>query len=113
MCVRLDPACPRCVQGRYDHLETPPDPPSFCAVGAVQIVPETKGVDLDLPELCSRPQAHGRFEVVSGRLRGVLDASGSTDAELELIVFEDGRAILSGTTDLDRARTIYDRYVGH
>jgi adenylyltransferase/sulfurtransferase len=30
----------------------------------------------------------------------------------ELTLFADGRAIIKGTTDPDRARTLYARYVG-
>ena len=110
-----DPACPCCGQARYDHLHTPAGSATvLCGRGAVQIVPDTNVGDFDLSELCARLQAHGRFEMDSGRLRGVLDdVFGSSDVELELMIFDDGRAILSGTTDLDRARAIYDRYVGH
>ena len=31
----------------------------------------------------------------------------------EFTVFPDGRAIIKGTADVDRARTLYARYVGH
>jgi adenylyltransferase/sulfurtransferase len=37
------------------------------------------------------------------------DASG---APLHLTVFRDGRAIIKGTTDPARARSIYARYIG-
>jgi hypothetical protein len=31
----------------------------------------------------------------------------------EFTVFPDGRAIIKGTSDLDKARTLYAKYVGH
>ena len=33
--------------------------------------------------------------------------------EHEFTVFPDGRAIIKGTSDVDRARTLYARYIGH
>ena len=35
-----------------------------------------------------------------------------SDASLRLTIFADGRALVHGTDDLIRARSIYDRYVG-
>jgi adenylyltransferase/sulfurtransferase len=31
----------------------------------------------------------------------------------EFTVFPDGRAIIKGTSDVDKARTLYAKYVGH
>ena len=31
----------------------------------------------------------------------------------EFTVFPDGRAIIKGTSEVDRARTLYAKYVGH
>ena len=31
----------------------------------------------------------------------------------EFTVFPDGRAIIKGTADVDKARTLYAKYVGH
>ena len=31
----------------------------------------------------------------------------------QFTVFPDGRAIIKGTSDVDRARTLYAKYVGH
>ena len=31
----------------------------------------------------------------------------------EFTVFPDGRAIIKGTNDIDKARTLYAKYVGH
>ena len=34
-------------------------------------------------------------------------------ADYEFTVFPDGRAIIKGTSEPDRARTLYAKYVGH
>jgi molybdopterin-synthase adenylyltransferase len=31
----------------------------------------------------------------------------------EFTVFPDGRAIIKGTSEVDRARTLYAKYIGH
>ena len=31
----------------------------------------------------------------------------------EFTVFPDGRAIIKGTSDVDKARTLYAKYIGH
>jgi adenylyltransferase/sulfurtransferase len=31
----------------------------------------------------------------------------------EFTVFPDGRAIIKGTNDVERARTLYAKYIGH
>ena len=33
--------------------------------------------------------------------------------DYEFTVFPDGRAIIKGTDDVDKARTLYAKYVGH
>ena len=33
--------------------------------------------------------------------------------DYELTVFPDGRAIIKGTSDLDKARVLYAKYIGH
>ena len=108
-------SCPCCGLGRFDHLDAPAGSATvLCGRGAVQIVPAAKPGRFDLHGLRTRLQTHGRFEIDSGRLRGVLDSVlGESDDEVELTVFDDGRAIVAGTTDPDRARALYDRYVGH
>jgi adenylyltransferase/sulfurtransferase len=36
-----------------------------------------------------------------------------TVEEYEFTVFPDGRAIIKGTNDTDKARTLYAKYIGH
>ena len=42
-----------------------------------------------------------------------LPAASSTSRSYEFTVFPDGRAIIKGTNDIDKARTLYAKYVGH
>jgi len=110
-----DRSCPCCGLARYEHLDAPAGSATvLCGRGAVQIVPAVKSDGFDLNGLRLRLQTHGRFEIRSERLVGVLNSVfGESDDEVGLTVFDDGRAILNGTTDPDRARALYDRYVGH
>lgn len=110
-----DLSCPCCMLGLYEYLKTPVGSATvLCGRGAVQVVPGTKSRGFDLSGLLERLGSHGRFNIDSGRLRGVLHSiSGDSQDTLELTVFDDGRAIITGTTDPDRARGIYDRFIGH
>jgi adenylyltransferase/sulfurtransferase len=33
--------------------------------------------------------------------------------DYEFTIFPDGRAIIKGTSDADKARTLYAKYIGH
>ena len=105
--VRVDdrpPWCPSCTERRYDYAEAPLAPAAaLCGRDAVQL--RGAGAPLDLESLAARLRAAG--DVVSNphlvRLRA---------PEGELVVFADGRAIVKGTADAARARSVYARYVG-
>lgn len=105
--ARLDdrePWCPSCTEGRYDYAEAPPAPAAaLCGRDAVQL--RGTGVPPDLESLAGRLRAIG--DVVANphlvRLRA---------PEAEIVVFADGRAIVKGTADAARARSVYARYVG-
>ena len=98
------PWCPSCTEGRYDYAEAPPVPAAaLCGRDAVQL--RGSGTALDLESLAARLRPAG--EVVANphlvRMRA---------PEAELVVFADGRAIVKGTADAARARSVYARYVG-
>jgi len=102
----LAPNCPACRGGVYDYLEGEKGTRSIvlCGRNAVQI--QAKRADrIDLQTLATRLEAHG--DVVRNNFLLRVSFEGIT-----LAVFNDGRAIISGTSDAVRARTIYDRYVG-
>ena len=106
--------CPCCGQGRMPWLAGERSSPavSLCGRGAVQVVGPTA---VDLRALAVRLGDVGSFVVNEHVVRGVLPGEPSEDAGaagVELTVFADGRAIVKGTSQVERARGIIARYVG-
>lgn len=102
-----DPSCPCCGQGRYAFLSADPEDAAFvCSTGSVQIVPSSS-VTIGLSELADRLASHGTFTLTPHYVRGRL-----RDPDCVLTVFADARAIVKGTESIDRARSVYARYVG-
>ena len=68
---------------------------------------------VELIELSHRLAAHGEFSFHDGVLRGQLrEERGAAGRPVELTVFEDLRALVGQIDSPERARAIYDRYVG-
>jgi molybdopterin/thiamine biosynthesis adenylyltransferase len=105
--ARLDdraPWCPSCTRRLYDYAEAPSEPTAaLCGRDAVQL--RGAGMPLDLESLAARLRAAG--DVVANPYLVRLRAP-----EAEIVVFADGRAIVKGTADAARARSVYARYVG-
>ncbi len=79
----------------------------LCGRNSVQVLP-VAAVDLNLVDLADRLRSHpAGLEVEASRflVRFRADA-------LQVSVFPDGRAIVTGTKDLAAARGVYARYVG-
>ena len=112
-----DEQCVCCGQRRFEYLsgEVRGASTALCGRNAVQITPaggEHTGT-LDLPALVKRLNGHGEFTSNRFLLRGTLtQEQGDNNGSIELTVFPDGRAIVKGTDEPDRARNIYDKYVG-
>jgi len=115
------PECVCCAKRRFEWLDGDQMEQAtvLCGRRAVQIVPRSaaggsrRGAAVDFAALRSRLASHGRFEERDGILRGEVDmAVADTGAALELALFPDGRAIVSGTVDAALARSVYDRIVG-
>ena len=104
--VAHDPACPCCVEGRYDFLaaDSVSRSTALCGGNAVQVVPSAR-VRLELGQLARRLAEIGKVRTTELLLRVEVEG-------LELVVFADGRAIVRGTTDEAVARALYARYVG-
>ena len=101
-----DPACPACVQRdlRYLHRPGGGEAVSLCGRNTVQIPAGDRAPDLDA--LAAHLPDSVRDVVRSSvLLRFAVD-------DVRLTVFRDGRALVEGTADPDRARAIYDRLVG-
>ncbi|MEM1329397.1 MAG: ThiF family adenylyltransferase [Planctomycetota bacterium] len=98
--------CPCCGARRFEFLQRSHGAPaSLCGQDAVQIsAPLGEPMTLD------------RVADVLGRFGGVTTSRflvrGSVEDGLELTVFADGRAIVRGTTDTARARSVVSRYLG-
>ena len=101
------PDCPTCGQHRYTFLEaaTGTHTTSLCGRDAVQV--SVHGApQVDLPRLAARLAAAGKVVVNPFLLRAEIDG-------YEFTVFADARAIIKGTTDEERAKVLYARYIGN
>jgi adenylyltransferase/sulfurtransferase len=104
--VERDPGCPACGRGERAFLNAPAprQPIVLCGRNAVQVV----GVAArpDLAALERRLRASGSAMKRAGDILR-FEAEGH-----RLTVFGDGRALIEGTEDPERARAVYDRWVG-
>jgi len=108
-----DPACPTCGARRFEYLEEPAPARTVrpCADGSIRVRPartEREGAPyrVDLEELGRR---------LAGLVSGLLVHPALVYFEADgcrMTVFRDGRAVVRGTEDPARARSLYDRYVG-
>jgi len=98
-------SCIVCGKREFRHLEANPSgATSLCGRNAVQIVPP-RGSTLDLAEAERRLSALGKVRRNAYLLKLAVDGC-------ELTLFPDARAIVQGTDDVARARSLYARYVG-
>lgn len=99
-------SCPTCVGGerRFLHGEEQTRLLSLCGRNAVQVLP-SGGQELDIGKIAERLGSAGAVSSNEFLVTLTLDS-------YALTVFQDGRALIRGTTDLTVARTLYDRYVG-
>ena len=107
--------CPCCMGKVFDflHADIGDGLTVLCGQNAVQVRPSTRQ-QIDLEAMRVRLAAHGSFLEQDGALRGIFGAEISPDAlQVELTLFPDGRAIVSGSTDPAWARGVYDRFIGH
>lgn len=99
--------CPCCRRRRFEWLEGDQgsQTTSLCGRNAVQVAQRTPG-RLNFEEMARHLESLG--DVSYNRFLLRFTAEGH-----EFTVFPDGRAIIKGTSDVDRARTLYAKYVGH
>jgi adenylyltransferase/sulfurtransferase len=99
--------CPCCRRRRFEWLdgEQGSHTTSLCGRNAVQVA-HRSATQLNFEELARHLETLG---VVSyNRFLLKFDVDG-----YQFTVFPDGRAIIKGTDDVDRARTLYAKYIGH
>ncbi len=103
--VPRSPSCPVCAKRQFRHLEANPSgATSLCGRNAVQIV-APPGTALDLAEAERKLAPLGRVRRNAFLLKFAADGC-------EITLFPDARAIVQGTDDPARARSLYARYVG-
>jgi adenylyltransferase/sulfurtransferase len=99
--------CPCCQRRRFDWLEGEQgsQTTSLCGRNAVQ-VSHHMPARLNFEEMARHLETMGKVSFNRFLLKFMVD-------EFEFTVFPDGRAIIKGTSDIEKARTLYARYVGH
>jgi len=99
--------CPCCKHRRFEWLDGAhgTQTTSLCGRNAVQVA-QRSATKLDFEDMARHLGTVG--EVSYNRFLLKFQADGC-----EFTVFPDGRAIIKGTADVDRARTLYAKYVGH
>ncbi len=100
--------CPCCKRGEYEYLEGGAGQQAavLCGRDAVQINP-AKGRKLDLAALAQKLAASAGSAPACNEFMLRTELEG-----LEVTVFPTGRAIIKGTKDIGRARSVYAKYVG-
>jgi adenylyltransferase/sulfurtransferase len=99
--------CPCCQRRRFEWLEGEhgAQTTSLCGRNAVQVSHRVPG-RLDFDALAGHLRALGAVSFNRFLLKFDVD-------DYQFTVFPDGRAIIKGTDDPDKARTLYAKYVGH
>ena len=101
------PDCITCGQGEFEFLDADvgTHATSLCGRDAVQV--RVRGAShLDLNRLAERLSAVGTARSNAFLLKAEIDG-------YEFTIFPDARAIIKGTTDNERAKTLYARYIGN
>ena len=99
--------CPCCQRRRFEWLEGDhgAHTTSLCGRNAVQVA-HRSATTLNFEDLARHLGALGEVSYNRFLLRFTADG-------YEFTVFPDGRAIIKGTSDVDKARTLYAKYIGH
>jgi len=102
------PDCVACGERRFEFLENQgmSRSTSLCGRNAIQVRP-ARAAYLDLSEMASKLATVGQVEQTPYLVR-----CACTEGEIQLTVFPDGRAIIQGVTDAERARSLYARFIG-
>jgi adenylyltransferase/sulfurtransferase len=98
--------CPCCQRRQFEWLDGSmgSHTTTLCGRNAVQVAAR-RPEPLDFPEMARRMGAVGEVRHNAFMLRFAAEG-------YEFTVFPDGRAIIKGTNDISKARTLYAQYVG-
>lgn len=103
--------CPCCKQRKFEWLEGEhgTQTTSLCGRNAVQVSHRVAG-RLSFDDLAKQLGVSGQVSFNKFLLKFQLKEAGT---QYEFTVFPDGRAIIKGTDDTEKARTLYAKYIGH
>lgn len=103
--------CPCCAQGRFEWLAGAhgTQTTTLCGRNAVQ-VSHRSASGLNFEQLAAALRPSGQVNYNKFLLKFQLVEKGDP---FEFTVFPDGRAIIKGTSDPEKARTLYAKYIGH
>lgn len=103
--------CPCCAQGRLEWLAGAhgTQTTTLCGRNAVQ-VSHRSASGLNFEQLAAALRPSGQVNYNKFLLKFHLVEKGDP---FEFTVFPDGRAIIKGTSDPEKARTLYAKYIGH
>ncbi|MCC9604043.1 ThiF family adenylyltransferase [Stieleria sp. JC731] len=104
----LSPDCVACSKRNFEFLcggQQTQSELALCGRDAVQISP-AEGRSVDLATFASRWNKIGKTQETRFFVRL------QVDEQTQLTLFRDGRVIVNGTSDLAKARSLVDRYVG-
>lgn len=101
--------CPCCKQHNFEWLEGKmgAHTTSLCGRNAVQVAHRSAN-QLSFTSLAEVLKGVTQGEVTYNKFMLRFAADGH-----DFTVFPDGRAIIKGTSDIDRAKTLYAKYIGH
>lgn len=105
----ISPNCVACAQRDFEFLRCDTLTSSdavLCGRDAVQINPTKQPATIDLDQMAARWQSVGTVQSTRFFIRLHFDDS------THLTLFRDGRAVVQGTDDVARARSLVDRFVG-
>ena len=102
---RTEPSCDACARGVFVTRVQSAGEAFLCGRDAVQIRPPAKDMSLDIDDFAVTWRALGDVTLSEHVVR-------LREANSEMLLFRDGRALIKGTADLGRARAIYARLIG-
>ena len=102
---QTEPSCAGCVNGVFLTRVQSAGEAFLCGRDAVQIRAPTRGLSLDIDAIAVTWRALGDVTLSQHVVR-------LKETNSEMLLFRDGRALVKGTSDLGRARSIYSRLVG-
>jgi len=106
--VPKNPTCKCCSKFEFEFLEAKKEDliTALCGRDAIQIVPRRES-NIKLEQMTHRLDKIG--EVKCNEYVLIFKDS---ETNYEITLFRDGRAIIKGTRDTDRAKSVYSRFIG-